>query len=270
MDFERDMSNVPAESLHHGRNIDGTSFATAASGSQDAPGQIPSVSPAPAAQTRIVPGPDGVVTLPAGVTLDDVKVVGTDLVVQLPDGTQLIIVDGAVFVPQLVVADVQIPPANLAALLMGEEIQPAAGPPQSSGGNFALPVGTIGDPFALGDLLPPTALHVEDHPSREILPAIAETKPTVGIVTPENPIAVSAAVTSVNEAGLPARAGEPAGSNAAATSEITTGTIQYSSGDQPIAVAINGIAITAVGQTFVGPVGTLTITSIAPGAIGYS
>jgi len=44
---------------------------------------------------QIVPGPDGVVTLPPGVELSDVHVVGRNLVIDMPDGTQLIIVDGA-------------------------------------------------------------------------------------------------------------------------------------------------------------------------------
>ena len=78
---------------------------------------------------RIVAGPDGVVTLPPGVGLDDIRVVGRDLVVTLPDGTQLVIVDGAVFVPQLVLDGVQVPPVNLAALLIGQEPVPAAGGP---------------------------------------------------------------------------------------------------------------------------------------------
>ena len=47
---------------------------------------------------QIVPGPDGVVTLPPGVELSDIMVVGRNLVINMPDGTQLIIVDGAVFV----------------------------------------------------------------------------------------------------------------------------------------------------------------------------
>ena len=47
--------------------------------------------------TRVVPGTDGVVVLPAGVELSDIRVVGRDLVVTLPDGSTMIIVDGASF-----------------------------------------------------------------------------------------------------------------------------------------------------------------------------
>ena len=58
---------------------------------------------------KVIPGPDGVVTLPAGVDLNDVHVVGRDLIINMPDGTQIVIVDGAVFVPQLVLGGVEVP-----------------------------------------------------------------------------------------------------------------------------------------------------------------
>ena len=106
---------------------------------------------------QIVPGPDGVVTLPPGVQLSDVMVVGRNLVINMPDGTQLVIVDGAVFVPQLVLDGVQVPATNVAALLIGQEPQPAAGElPPSSGGNFALPPPPLDPGVPLGDLIPPT------------------------------------------------------------------------------------------------------------------
>ncbi len=73
----------------------------------------------------------------------------------------------------------------------------------------------------------------------------------------------------VNEAGLSARVLEPAGSNEAANSETTEGTITYTAQDGPAVVTIGGVAV-AVGQTVAGTSGTLTITSIAVGSIGYS
>ena len=78
-----------------------------------------------------------VVNLPAGVQMSDIRVNGRDLIIQMPDGTQMVIPGGAVFVPELSIGDVVVPPTNLAALLIDSEPQPAAGPPQSSGGNFA-------------------------------------------------------------------------------------------------------------------------------------
>ena len=105
--------------------------------------------------TRIVPV-DGKIQLPAGTRLDAIRAVGADLVVTLPNGEVLVIVDGALRMPQIMIGTINIPPANLAALLAGQEPEPAAGAPQSSGGNFDEPVGDIGDSFGLGDLLPPT------------------------------------------------------------------------------------------------------------------
>jgi VCBS repeat-containing protein len=213
---------------------------------------------------------DGQLVLPAGVGLDDIKVVGRDLVIQMPDGTQMIVPDGAVFVPQIVVDGVAVPPLNIAALLIGQEPVPEAGRPQSSGGNFADAVGDIGDPFALGDLLPPTALAFPEPEEREIVPDLVDEEPTTIIITPDQPAGSINATASVQEAALPARGSEPSGSNSTSNAETTTGSIVFDAPDGLGSITLNGVAITAVGQTFVTPLGTLTINSIAAGNIGYS
>ena len=71
--------------------------------------EIAAAAPAPARATPasgpagrpgavvIQPDANNVVTLPAGVALDDIKVQGRDLVVELPDGRTMVIADGAVF-----------------------------------------------------------------------------------------------------------------------------------------------------------------------------
>jgi large repetitive protein len=140
---------------------------------------------------------DGQLVLPAGVGLDDIKVVGRDLVIQMPDGTQMIVPDGAVFVPQIVIDGVAVPPLNIAALLIGQEPVPEAGRPQSSGGNFADAVGDIGDPFALGDLLPPTQLAFPEPEEREIVPDLVDEEPTTIIITPDQPAGSVNATASV-------------------------------------------------------------------------
>ncbi|WP_164117621.1 hypothetical protein, partial [Sphingorhabdus sp. Alg239-R122] len=142
-------------------NSDENNFADAESGTQGTEGIASSAISAAGMQSGpIVLQPDaqGVIVLPAGVSLSDIRVEGRDLVITLPDGQTMIIPDGAVIVPELVLDGVAIPPANLIALLIGEEPEPEAGDPQSSGGNFATDEGAIQDPFAIGDLLPPTAL----------------------------------------------------------------------------------------------------------------
>ena len=97
----------------------------------------------------------------------------------MPDGTQMIVPDGAIFVPQIVVDGVAVPPLNIAALLIGLEPQPAVGRTQSSGGNFAEAVGDIGDPFDLGDLLPPTQLAFPEPEVRELVPGLIDRDPDI-------------------------------------------------------------------------------------------
>ena len=227
----------------------------------------------------LVPGADGVVVLPQGATLDDIRVAGRDLIVQLDDGRVFIIPDGAVFVPEIVIDGVAVPPLNLAALLIGEEaIEPAAGNPRSSGGNFFDPAGPIQDAFGLGDLLPPTALAFPVQVDDEVIPQPLDRDPTAVIITVDQPVGATSATATVAESGLPASGpptrgiGEPAGSNAAANTETTTGTILFTSPDGVSAITINGTAFTGTGQTIVSPRGTLTITSFDPaaGTIGFS
>ncbi len=218
----------------------------------------------------LVPDANGQLELPAGVSLDDIRVAGRNLIVKMPDGTEMVIIDGAVFVPQFVIDGVAVPPLNIAALLIGQEPTPEAGRPTSSGGNFADPVGDIGDPFARGDLLPPTQLAFPEPEEREIIPSLVDEEPTVAIITPDQPAGSVSATARVDEAGLPARGSEPEGSNAAANVETTTGSIVFDAPDGLGSITLNGVAVTAVGQVFVTPQGRLTITSIADGNIGYS
>jgi len=155
-------------------------------------GKTPVVIKADAQQ--IVPGPDGVVTLPPGVELSDIRVVGRNLVIDMPDGTQLIIIDGAIFVPQLVLNGVEIPSTNLAALLIGQEPQPAAGEaPQSSGGNFDVPVPPLDPGVPLGDLIPPTEYDYQPpEPQPPLLPLEDDEQPSIVIQPDGQPASVNA------------------------------------------------------------------------------
>ncbi|HEY0628564.1 MAG TPA: VCBS domain-containing protein, partial [Sphingomicrobium sp.] len=241
-------------------------------------GKTPAVIKADAQQ--VVVGPDGVVTLPAGVELSDIMVVGRNLVVNMPDGTQLIIVDGAVFVPQLSLGGVEVPSTNVAALLIGQEPQPAAGEtPPSSGGNFALPPPPLDPGVPLGDLLPPTEYTYIPPEPQEVFDILDE-EPEI-FIQPDGQPASVAAVDQVEEAGLPTRnGGEPAGSGESAdgngadndvTSETTTGTIIIDSPDGVDSVTINGVVVTgAIGQQIAGAFGTLTITGFNGDDILYS
>lgn len=221
---------------------------------------------------------DAIVRLPAGTDLGAIVASGRDLVVMLPDGTRLVIVDGAVFVPELVVGTVEVPPTTLVALLIGHEVQTAAGPPSSSGGNFAVPVGGLGDAYAIGDLLPPTELAFTIPVVQELdgLPRLgavvppADLEPSVTIITPQTPGGAANAAATVSEAGLPARGAETPGSNAASTLETTTGSVQYDPGDAPAQVTVDGIVVSAVGQAITTTYGVLTITAVRADGFDYS
>ncbi|BAI97067.1 hypothetical protein Sj15T_15120 [Sphingobium sp. TA15] len=266
MDFERDWDSKGT--VDHQQALHPEAAALAAKGKAVHPGKMHHAD----VVRTVAPNPDGTVVLPAGTDINQIEVSGRNLIVHLPDGTDMVILDGAVVMPRLVVGDVEIPSVNLAALLIGEEPQPAAGPPRSSGGNFIGPDGNVGDPHGLGDLLPPTELLFTQPETREILPVPLQDdeEPAVTIITPNQPAGATAATAGVSEASLPARGSEPAGSAAASDSERTTGTIAITATDGLAGVTINGVAIATVGQTVTTPLGVLTITSITPSAIGYS
>lgn len=223
----------------------------------------------PASATRVSPV-DGVIQLPPGTRLDAITLSGNDLVVTLPNGQILVIVDGALHIPQLRVGPINIPAPTVAALIAGQEPEPAAGAPQSSGGNFAQTPGDIGDPFGLGDLLPPTEFGYPRIFDRELIPPAMDNKPAILIITPDQPAGATSATATVAEAALPQRGLEPAGSDPASPREAISGSVQIAALDQPSLVAVNGTAVTAIGQVIATPLGQIIITSITPNAIGYS
>jgi hypothetical protein len=235
---------------------------------QDAPASA-------SAGTRIlVPDASGTVTLPAGVSLDDITVQGRDLVVTLADGSTIVIPDGAIVFPQLVIDGASVEPLTLAALL-NDALTPEAEPGQlpSSGGEFEDGEGFLQDAFDLGDLLPYTELPLGVEEEEEVIP-FSNSEPDIVIETPDNPVGVENAIATVAERGLPERGepAEPEGTADETNAETTSGTIVFDAPDGLSAVQINGVAITTVGQEFVSPFGTLTITSIdlANGEIGFS
>ncbi|MBE5073156.1 hypothetical protein IM511_02405 [Erythrobacteraceae bacterium E2-1 Yellow Sea] len=147
---------------------------------------------------------NGVVVLPAGVSPEDISAQGRDIVITLADGSTIIIPDGAIIVPQMVIDGVAIPPQTVAALLNGaDDINPEAEPGQlpSSGGEFDDGTSSLQDAFDLGDLLPYTELSREVVVEEEIIPFENE-EPDVVIITPDNPVGVENAIATVDEDGL--------------------------------------------------------------------
>src|SRR5436190_1057225 len=80
-----------------------------------------------------------------------------------------------------------------------------AGPPTSSGGDFAALVPPLDPGAPLGDLLPPTELVFTPPEFQPVNPGIVDHTPTVIIETPDNPAGAVDASESVNEKGLASR-----------------------------------------------------------------
>ena len=101
---------------------------------------------------------------------------------------------------------------------------------------------------------------------------------TVGIddKTPEIHAPTADGQTTVNEKGLPQGSGEMADGNSANDSdksEKVSGTITYNEGDAPASITIqgkDGPVNVVVGATIVGADGTMVITSVGGGNIGYT
>ncbi len=200
---------------------------------------------------RVVPGPDGVVTLPAGVDLNDVHVLGRDLIVTLPDGSQIVIVDGAVFVPQLVLGGVEVPSTNLASLLVQSELNTTAGPAQSSGGNFDVPVPPLDPGVPLGDLIPPTEL-VFTPPEIKEIGQFVDKHPDAGTV--------SVQLDDDAKAG-----GNPGGTGDDADSLNATGFLPGSGGDGALTWDLSNGGAPAGFSYIDGPNGSILVQQVQGG-----
>jgi hypothetical protein len=133
------------------------------------PAQTPPVQTAAAAiPSEVTPNAENVVTMPAGIELDNLEfqVDGANLVLVLADGTEIVVVGGAANIPTFVIGDVELPQVALFAALEGSNINVAAGPDgtfsaqSTPDGNRNFEDNQIGDgfeEFALADLLGDTS-----------------------------------------------------------------------------------------------------------------
>jgi VCBS repeat-containing protein len=98
----------------------------------------------------------------------------------------------------------------------------------------------------------------------------------IGNSTPTDTIpAAGGATTTVSESGLAARGAESAGSNSAANTETTSGTISFTSPDGLSVASLGGHALTGAPQTFTDATGSLTASytynaGTGTGSISYS
>ncbi|MDM9623576.1 VCBS domain-containing protein, partial [Rhizobium sp. S96] len=113
-------------------------------------GKTDRVPAAPEAQaaahaTEVVPDQNNIAHLPAGASIDDIRVEGHNLVLVQADGTEIVIVNGALHVPTFLLGEVELPQQAVIAALEQSKINVAAGPdgsysasssPSSSGAQF--------------------------------------------------------------------------------------------------------------------------------------
>ncbi|MBO6719225.1 MAG: tandem-95 repeat protein [Rhizobiaceae bacterium] len=102
--------------------------------------------PNPIIPSEITPDDDNIVRLPAGVTIDELRVDGADIILVQADGSEIRIVNAALNIPTFVIDGIEVPQEVLVAVLAGNGINVAAGPegqlivvgpaPQGSGNNF--------------------------------------------------------------------------------------------------------------------------------------
>ncbi|MGV2099755.1 VCBS domain-containing protein [Rhizobium sp. 21-4511-3d] len=98
--------------------------------------------PAPQAAANlneIVPDQNNVAHLAANVSLDDIRIEGANLVLVQPDGTEIVIVNGAAHVPTFLLGDVELPRDTVIAALNDSHINVAAGPDGGDSASAAAP-----------------------------------------------------------------------------------------------------------------------------------
>ncbi|BCG97024.1 DUF5801 repeats-in-toxin domain-containing protein [Mesorhizobium sp. 131-2-1] len=251
--------------------------APAAAANPPANGAAAANAPAGAAHDYVADA-GNVVRLPANVSIDNIKVDGHNLVLVQPDGSEIVIKDGALNVPTFILGEVEVPRVALIAALEASHVDVAfgadgsisAGPgngPNSAGGNFSVPPGGIGDGFDLSALLPPTALQFGQLDRRELFPSIVDRNVSVvavSLLTPDE---------AASETGLDGGPSQSPGSDAPSNSETSsTGTITIDAPDGIGSIVINGATVTGVGQQIQGQFGYITIVSFNPvtGAIEYN
>ncbi|EKF57693.1 von Willebrand factor type A [Agrobacterium albertimagni AOL15] len=118
--------------------------------------------------SEVTPNAENIVTLPAGIELDNLEfqVDGENLVLVLADGTEITVIGGAANIPTFLIGDVELPQVALFAALEESNINVAAGPdgtfsalssPEASRNFVDNEIDAGPEDFALADLLGDTS-----------------------------------------------------------------------------------------------------------------
>ncbi|PLP58342.1 hypothetical protein CYK37_15670, partial [Mesorhizobium loti] len=292
---EHDDASVPLQVAQatSGSQPSGQANQPAAATSEPKPvdvGATPAPAPAQAAATppsstgEYIVGADKTVHLPANTSIDNIRVEGTNLVLQQADGSVVVIKDGAINVPTFIVGDVEFPRVALLAALQTSGVdvafgadgsisagQGAASNP-SAGGNFEHPAGGIGDGFDLSSLLPPTELQFGLLDERELYPAAPN----------RDPIFADFAALPLSEEGLAGGNPDNDGSNDTTNATLITGrfpatdpdgdALSYTFGT-PSGLTSGGVPVTWTGQgtgALVGSVNGVTVITITATGDSYT
>ncbi|MGT2445363.1 beta strand repeat-containing protein (plasmid) [Ensifer adhaerens] len=232
---------------------------------------VPQTAPMP---TEISADASNIVHLPAGASIEKIKVVGNDIVLEQPDGSTITIHNAALKVPTFLIGDAEIPRETLVAVLGENGINVAAGPDgsisvvsnQSSGGDFAGANGDIGEAGPVINLLAPTALQFPTLETTELLPPTLDPNDAPSIIPDgsSGPGGIFVSDRQVDEAGL--ASGSRAGDGSASVKGIFTISDPDGAGDIA-SLTINGRTFPIgglVGQSVAGEFGVLTITAYDP------
>ncbi|MBD9626706.1 tandem-95 repeat protein [Ensifer sp. ENS06] len=232
---------------------------------------VPQTAPMP---TEISADASNIVHLPVGASIEKIKVVGSDIVLEQPDGSTITIHNAALKVPTFLIGDAEIPRETLVAVLGENGINVAAGPDgsisvvsnQSSGGDFAGANGDIGEAGPVINLLAPTALQFPTLETTELLPPTLDPNDAPSIIPDgsSGPGGIFVSDRQVDEAGL--ASGSRAGDGSASVKGIFTISDPDGAGDIA-SLTINGRTFPIgglVGQPVAGQFGVLTITAYDP------
>ncbi|CAN7205389.1 cadherin-like domain-containing protein [Rhizobium sp. LjRoot258] len=99
----------------------------------------PQIAAANADPAEIVPDQNNIAHLPADVSIDDIRVEGNNLVLVQADGTEIVIVNGALHVPTFLLGEVELPQQAVIAALEQSNINVAAGPDGSYSASASAP-----------------------------------------------------------------------------------------------------------------------------------
>jgi len=234
------------------------------------------------------------VLLPAGTSLDDVVISGAELILLQPDGTEIIIRNGALNVPTFIIDNIEIPQEALVAAFANSGIDIAAGPdgtliataiPEGAGADFLISPGDIGDAGPLIDLLGRTELSFPVLEDRELFPDEREDGAAGSSNNPVSVVATSILATDEvsREAGINETATQRPGSDEIAdgdgfndSSDLEVSSVGQITVDAPDGLAellINGfpVDLNAPETVIDGTYGFLTVTpiNVATGEFEY-